>query len=49
MAFTKLKALLREAAPRTTEALWAVIGKAIDRFTPEDCQDFFTAAGNEPE
>ena len=49
MAFAKLKALLRKAAPRTIEALWAAIGEAIDRFTPIECQNFFTAAGYEPE
>lgn len=49
MAFAKLKALLRKAAPRTIEALWTAIGDAIDRFTPTECTNFFAAAGYEPE
>ena len=31
-AFAKLKALLRKAAARTVEALWAAIGAAVDAF-----------------
>jgi len=44
-AFSKLKALLREAAQRTVDGLWAEIGRLIDRFTPQECANFFTAAG----
>jgi transposase len=32
--FAKLKALLREAAARTQEALWSAIASSLDRFTP---------------
>jgi transposase len=45
MAFSKLKALLRKAAPRTIEKLWETIGKLIDAFTPEECINYFAAAG----
>ena len=45
MAFSKLKALLRKAAPRTVEKLWETIGKLIDAFTPEECINYFAAAG----
>ena len=31
-AFAKLEALLRDAAARTTEALWAAVGQALRRF-----------------
>lgn len=44
-AFAKLKALLRAAAERTVEALWTTIGSLIDRFTPDECANYFAAAG----
>jgi transposase len=44
-AFAKLKALLRKAAERTVEGLWTAIGKLIDLFKPNECQNLFTAAG----
>ena len=45
MAFSKLKALLRKAAERTVEGLWAAIGRLIDVFTPDECANYFAAAG----
>lgn len=47
-AFSKLKALLRKAAERTVDGLWNAIGTLIDRFTPTECANFFTAAGYAP-
>jgi transposase len=44
-AFAKLKALLRAAAERTVDSLWARIGNLIDRFTPQECANYFAAAG----
>jgi transposase len=44
-AFAKLKALLRAAAERTVDALWTTIGSLIDRFTPDECANYFAAAG----
>jgi len=44
-AFAKLKALLRAAAERTVDSLWDRIGNLIDRFTPQECANYFTAAG----
>jgi transposase len=44
-AFAKLKALLRGAAERTVDGLWKTIGALIDRFTPEECANYFAAAG----
>jgi transposase len=49
MAFAKLKALLRGVAARTIPALWQTIAAALDRFTPHECQNYFIAAGYEPE
>lgn len=47
-AFSKLKALLRKAAERSVAGLWDAIGRLIDCFTPQECQNFFLAAGYEP-
>ena len=44
-AFAKLKALLRKAAERTVEALWHLIGKLIDAYSPQECANYFAAAG----
>lgn len=44
-AFSKLKAFLRKAAARTVDELWTVIGSAIDAFTPQECRNYFAAAG----
>jgi len=45
MAFSKLKALLKKAAARTLDELFDAIAKAIDTFTPQECQNYFAAAG----
>ena len=45
MAFSKLKALLRKAAARTRDDLWDATAKAIDSFTPSECENYFAAAG----
>jgi transposase len=44
-AFAKLKALLRKAAARTVDALWDVIGQSLNSFTPQECANYFAAAG----
>jgi transposase len=44
-AFAKLKALLRGAAERTVAASWTTIGSLIDSFTPDECANYFAAAG----
>lgn len=48
-AFSKLKALLRKAAARTRDGLWEAVAETIDRFTPAECANYFSAAGYEPE
>lgn len=45
MAFSKFKALLKKAAARTVEALWAAIAKALPSISGQDCRSYFTAAG----
>lgn len=44
-AFAKLKTLLRKAAARTVDQLWRVIAESIDAFTPNECANYFAAAG----
>jgi transposase len=48
-AFAKLKAILRKAAARTIPSLWNAIRDALPQFAPEQCANFFTAAGYVPE
>ena len=48
-AFSKLKAMLRKAAERTRDGLWSAVGDAIEAFTPDECANYFSAAGSEPE
>jgi transposase len=44
-AFSKLKRLLRSAAERTVEGLWAAIGRLLDRFSPAECRNYFRHCG----
>jgi transposase len=48
-AFAKLKAMLRKAAERTVDGLWNAIGRIVETFTPEECANYFAAAGYDPE
>ena len=48
-AFAKLKAMLRKAAERTIDGLWNAIGRIIDTVTPEECTNYFAAAGYDAE
>jgi len=48
-AFAKMKALLRKAAVRTVEGLWNAIGRIAETFTPQECANYFAAAGYDPD
>lgn len=48
-AFSKLKAILRKAAARTVEGLWNAIAEALNAFTPDECYNYFAAAGYDPD
>jgi transposase len=48
-AFAKLKALLRKAGERSVEGLWLMIGKLLDAFSPQECVNYFAAAGYDPD
>lgn len=43
--FAKLKALLRKAAARTVDALWAVVGQIINSLPALECRNYFDNAG----
>lgn len=45
MAYSKLKAHLRHFKARTFEALFNSVARTCDLFPPEECQNFFKAAG----
>jgi hypothetical protein len=45
MAFSKLKAHLRKAAERTIHGLWDAIGCIVDLYSPQECSNYFAAAG----
>jgi transposase len=43
--FSKLKAILRKAAARSIESLWAVIGSCLADFPPRECAAYLRNAG----
>ena len=45
MAFSKFKACLKRRAARTLGELEETIAQAIDIYTPNECQNYFAAAG----
>lgn len=47
-AFSKLKAHLRKRAVRTIQDLWKAIGEICDLYEPEECLNYFKAAGYDP-
>jgi transposase len=49
MAFSKLKAVLKKTAARSIDDLWDAIAKGIDTFTPQECENYFAAAGYDRE
>jgi transposase len=43
--FAKLKALLRKAAARTRDALWATIGRLLEAYPPVECTNYLSHCG----
>jgi transposase len=43
--FAKLKAMLRKAAARTVNALWATVGDLLRRLHPDECHNYIDNAG----
>ena len=48
MAFSKMKAHLRKRATRTIADLWKAIGEICDLYEPDECLNYFKAAGYDP-
>jgi transposase len=48
-AFARLKAMLRKAGERTVTGLWGLIGRLVDIFKPDECANYFTSCGYEPD
>jgi transposase len=44
-AFSKFKWLLKTAKGRTVDALWNTCGKLLDRFTQQECRNYFRHCG----
>jgi transposase len=44
-AYAKFKSLLRQAAARTVDTLESAIEDAFNAFTPQECANYFAAAG----
>lgn len=44
-AFARLKTLLRKAKARTYDDLWRALGQVCNLFTPQECWNYFKAAG----
>jgi transposase len=44
-SFAKFKAILRQLGERTVDGLWHAIGHTLDRYPPQECRNFFKAAG----
>lgn len=44
-AFSKLKAHLRKAEPRTFDALWRALGDICDLVEPQECWTYLKADG----
>jgi len=47
MAFSKLKALLRKRAARSFDAICDALKDICELFEPQQCRNFFKAAGYE--
>ena len=47
MAFAKIKTLLRKSAARSYDELWPALGNICNMFEPQECQNYFNAAGYE--
>jgi transposase len=48
-AFSKLKAHLRARAERSIDALWNSVGEIVKLFEPQECANYFAAAGYDPD
>jgi transposase len=49
LLFAKLKTMLRQAAARSSEALWTTIGHLLDAFRPNECRNYLVNCDYAPE
>ncbi len=47
-AFPKLKHWMRGASERTRDTLWRAVGTLLDRFSAQECANYFKNAGYAP-
>ena len=45
LCFAKLKAIVRAARCPNIETLWPLLGACLQRFSPEECRNYFRHAG----
>ncbi len=45
LAFAKLQARLRKVTERTLDGLWQTIGRISRTSSPQECKNYFNAAG----
>jgi transposase len=45
LAFSKFKKLLRDGAERTVDQLWKLCAHVLDRFTEDECRNYFKHCG----
>ena len=45
LCFAKLKAILRAARCRSVDTLWPLLGECLQRFSPDECRNYFGHAG----
>jgi transposase len=43
--WSKVKAVVRKAKARTTEAVWEAVAWGLEAVTPQDCQGCFASCG----
>lgn len=48
-AFSRLKAMLRKGGESTVRGLWRLIGKLVGIFQPDECANYFSSCGYEPD
>lgn len=45
LCFAKLKAIVRAARCRSIETLWPLLGASLQRFSPDECRNYFRHCG----
>ncbi len=45
LALSKLKRLLRDAASRSMEGFWQIIGRLLNQFSPTECANYIQHCG----